>query len=172
LTSEQSRLGELGAMLVEGGYRAEERDLKGLGRVVVAENPLALVMAIELRAADSASVLEDAQARLTTLAAAHPSPRSWDLYLVLVESGEADGSELRALYEPDTRYSRKLFVRPGPSDLKRELRGLLPLHDLPEVEISDSLQVVEGKLLDAGVDAALAAAAINSFSELGKVEIP
>jgi hypothetical protein len=172
MTSDHLPLSELSALLIEGGYRAEERDLEGIGRVVVAENPLALVMAIELPAVDSSSTLEDAQARLTALAAAHPSPRSWDLYLVVVENGDGDGSELRALYEPDTRYSRKLFVRPGTNDLKRELRGLLPLHDLPEVKISDSLHLVEGKLLDAGVDAALAAAAINSFSELGKVEIP
>lgn len=166
------RLSKLSTLLIEGGYRSEERDLEGLGHVVVAETPLALVMAIELPGKDPAQTLEDAQARLTALAAAHPSPRSWDLYLVLVESDVGDGSDMRAVYEPDTRYARKLFVRPSTTDLRRELRCLLPLHDLPEVKISDSLQVVEGKLLDAGVDKALAAAAIGSFSNLGQVEIP
>lgn len=160
------------AVLAEGGFEMEERDFEGLGPVLIAETRLALVMAIELPAVDWAPFLEDAQARLTALAAAHPSPRSWDLYLVSIHGDVEQGQWARAAYAADTGYARKLFITGERQDIERSLRCLLPLRPLPEIKLADSLAVVQEKLLAAGVEPAVASAAISSFADTSEVQIP
>ncbi|HEU5106680.1 MAG TPA: hypothetical protein VFU11_12685 [Solirubrobacterales bacterium] len=172
MNSRYSQFADVSAVLAGGGFEVEEREFDGLGSVVIAETPLALVMAIELPVEDWVPLLEDAQARLTTLAAAHPSPRSWDLYLVLIHDGSEQGHRVRAAYEADTRYTRKLFVTGDRESIERSLRCLLPLHPLPEIKLVDSLAAVREKLLAAGVEPRVADAAIGSFADSSTVQIP
>ncbi len=172
MNSHYPQFADVRSVLAEGGFEAEEREFEGLGPVLIAETPLALVMAVGLPASDWAQYLEDAQARLTTLAAAHPSPRSWDLYLVLIHDDSEREHWARAAYAADTRYARKLFVAGERESIERSLRCLLPIHSLPEIELADSLATVHEKLLAAGVEPVVAEAAISSFADSSKVEIP
>jgi hypothetical protein len=167
-----SQFDDVSAVLTGGGFEVEGREFDGVGPVLIAETPLALVMAIELPAEDWTPLLEDAQARLTVLAAAHPSPRSWDLYLVLIHGDSEEGHRARAAYEADTRYTRKLFVTGDRESIERSLRCLLPLHPLPEIKLADSLAAVHEKLLAAGVDPGVADTAISSFADSSKVQVP
>jgi len=172
MNSHLAQFADVRAVLVDGGFETEEREFEGLGPVLIAETPLALVMAVGLPAVDWAQYLEEAQARLTTLAAAHPSPRSWDLYLVMIHDDSEREHWARAAYAADTRYARKLFVTGERESIERSLRCLLPLHALPEIELTDSLATVRQQLLAAGVEPAVVEAAISSFADSSKVKIP
>jgi hypothetical protein len=72
-----------GKILQEGGFVVEDRHLENLGKIIIAENDYSLVVVITDPWDAFSERIEDAQAELTRLAAIHPSPRRWDLYLVL-----------------------------------------------------------------------------------------
>ncbi len=161
------------ALLDAGGYDIDFCNEGALGEVLLAETDYALVMAIVVRDDDLQRFVEDAQATLTHHAAVHPSPRRWDLYLVLVVSGDGQRyDEVRDAFESDTRYARKLVVTGDRDATERVLRLLLPLRPVPEMELTDPLSTVRTKLIDAGLDAALADAAVSSFAQTAEVHIP
>jgi hypothetical protein len=161
------------AVLDAGGYDIDFRDEGALGEVLLAETDHALVMAIVVPDGDPHCFVEDAQATLTHHAAVHPSPRRWDLYLVLVVAGEDRRyDEVRDAFESDTRYARKLVVTGDRGATERALRLLLPLRPVPEIELTDPLGTVRTKLIDAGLDAALADVAVSSFAQTAEVQIP
>ncbi len=161
------------AILDGGGYDIGFRDEGALGEVLLAETDYALVMAIVVPANDPKRFVEDAQATLTHHAAVHPSPRRWDLYLVLIVLGDDRlYDEVRDAFESDTRYARKLVVTGDHSATERVLRLLLPLRPVPEIELTDPLGTVRVKLIDAGLDVALADAAVSSFAQTAEVRIP
>jgi hypothetical protein len=72
------------AILHDAGYDLDAREIDGLGPVLLAETLYALVMVAAVPEGDVERFVEDAQGTMTHIAAIHPSPRSWDLYLVLV----------------------------------------------------------------------------------------
>ncbi len=156
------------AVLTDAGYDLDAREIDGLGLVVLAETLYALVMVAAVPEEDVERFVEDAQATLTHIAAIHPSPRSWDLYLVLVVDA-ARYDQIRETFETDTRYARKLVVTGGRRVTERLLRPLLPLRAVPEVELIDPLRAVRDELLEAGVDKDLADAAVSSFERISEI---
>jgi hypothetical protein len=160
-------------ILLAGGFAVEERKLNALGSVLVAETLYALVLVCEASSNTLTERAEDAQSALTHLAARHPSPRSWDLYVVLVVDDPSEpGLELiREEIEADTRYARKLVVTGGRDSAELRLRPLLPLRPVPHIELSDPLAAVRDYLLAADVDVHDVDAAIASFGRDGEVTL-
>lgn len=161
-------------VLVGGGFAVERRELDRLGPVLIAETPYALVMALGAEPDDTMHErVEDAQAVLTQLAAEHPSPRSWDLYLVLVVADNPRHyDQVREAFEADTRYARKLVVTGDRGTTEGMLRSLLPLHPIPYLELADPLRAVREHLLQSALEPSLVDAALASFESKGQVEIP
>lgn len=161
-------------VLVEGAFVVEEQDIDSLGTVLIAETLYALVLVTDASSDMLVGRAEDAQSTLTHLAARHPSPRSWDLYVVLVvtDPGDPDFEMIREELEADTRYARKLVVAGGQEDAELRLRPLLPLHPIPHIELADPLGAVRGFLLDAEIDPEIVDAATTSFMRNGEVMIP
>jgi hypothetical protein len=160
------------AVLAAGDYDVEFRDEKALGPVLLAETLYALVMAVIVPDEDPAHFVDDAQATMTRYAAVHPSPRSWDLYLVLVVPEDRHRYEaMRDAFESDTRYARKLVVTGDRGTTERLLRLLLPLRPVPEIELTDPLRTVQSKLVDLGLDSTLVDTAVSSFNKGGEVQV-
>ncbi len=161
-------------ILVDGAFAVEEQDIDSLGSVLVAETLYALVLVTEASSETLIRRSEDAQSALTHLAARHPSPRSWDLYVVLVVTDPADPNfeMIREELEADTRYARKLVVTDGYDATELRLRPLLPLHPIPHIELADPLGAVRDYLLGAEVDPEIVDAAMVSFIRDGEVTIP
>jgi hypothetical protein len=160
------------AVLAAGGYTVDFFDEEALGPVLLAETLYALVMAVMVPDEDTDRFVEDAQATLTRHAAVHPSPRSWDLYLVLVVPNGQRYDAVRDAFESDTRYARKLVVTGDRDATGRLLRLLLPLRPVPEIELTDPLGAVRAKLVEAGVETEFADAAVSSFAKTAEVRIP
>jgi hypothetical protein len=159
------------AVLTQAGYDVDAREMDGLGPVLLAETLYALVMVAAVPEDDVERFVEDAQASLTHIAAIQPSPRSWDLYLVLVVDATRY-DDIREAFEADTRYARKLIVTGGRSQTERLLRPLLPFRAVPEVELTDPLRAVRDELLEAGVEEDLVAVAIGSFERTSEITVP
>lgn len=158
------------AVLTDAGYDLDAREINGLGPVLLAETLYALVMVAAVPEEGVERFVEDAQGSLTHIAAIHPSPRSWDLYLVLVVN-TSRYDDIREAFEADTRYARKFVVTGERRQIERLLRPLLPLRAVPEVELTDSLQAVRDELLEAGVDKDLVDAAIASFERTSEITV-
>jgi hypothetical protein len=159
-------LAESAEILSKNGFAVRRGDDE-----VIAENVYALVMVVEVPTESRTELIDDAQARLTQLAASRPSARRWDLYLVLaVDPNRYD--EIREAYEADTRYARKLIITGGPDRLEKLLRPLLPLRPTPEIALADPLAEVKRHLLASDVPEDLADAAVRSFREEGEVRVP
>jgi len=159
--------------LVEGGFVVEDQVVDGLGDVLIAETRYALVMVVSADSELIGRQAEQAQAHLTRLAARHPSPLAWDLYLVLALASDhirPDGIVEGLL--GDTRYARKLVVAGDLAATERGLRALMPLRSVPRIELTDPLGAVRDYLVGAEVDIALADAALTAFEASGEVEIP
>ncbi len=164
----------LRAVLLEGGYAVEPQDLSDFGPTLLAETEHALVLCIIATWDAAEDYVEEAQARLSRLAAIHPSPRSWDLYVVLVITDDRD-DPLREMLESDTRYARKLvLVGIGESTTRAEraLLALLPLRPTARFAATDPLTALREELRTEGVDPALADTALASFASTGRVDIP
>jgi hypothetical protein len=162
-----------GSVLADGGFTLESREIDGLGCVIIAETIYALAMIISAPLNGLEERVDDAQAALTRLAAIHPSPRSWDLYLVLVVDDDSQSHErIREIYESDTHYARKLVVGGDRKEVERSLSSLLPLREIPEIELADPLTAVRDQLLAAATDPDLVEAAISSFARTSEIEIP
>lgn len=160
------------AVLTAGGYDVDFREEPELGPVLLAETLYALVMAVVAPEDGVERFVEDAQGTLTRYAAVHPSPRSWDLYLVLVIVDDgAHYDAARDAFESDTRYARKLVVTGDQDTTERLLRPLLPLRPTPEIELSDPLCAVRAELLDASIDEAAVDAAVTSFAKTAEVRV-
>jgi len=161
------------AILAASGYDVAAREIEGLPSVLLAETLYAFVMVLPVPEEDIERLVEDAQAHLTRLAATHPSPRSWDLYLVLVVQGDSHRYDaVRETFESDTRYTRKLVVTGNRRRLEQLLRPLLPLHPLREIALASPLAAVHHHLLAEGVDDDLANVALQSFESTAEVHIP
>jgi hypothetical protein len=160
-------------ILLAGGFAVEERELNALGCVLVAETLYALVLVCEASSNTLVERAEDAQSALTHLAARHPSPRSWDLYVVLAVDDPSDPSFelIREEVEGNTRYARKLVVSGGRDSAELRLRPLLPLRPVPHIELSNPLAAVRDYLLAAEVDVHDVDAAISSFGRDGEVTL-
>jgi hypothetical protein len=161
-------------VLIAGEYTVEIRPVENLGPVLLAETEHALVLCLACSWEDAVSRAEEAQAVLTRLATEHPSPRTWDLYVVVAVEDTRDAPERKEL-EFDTRYARKLVavgVGDSPQRAERALRPLLPLRGAAALLPIDPLEALRTELLDQDVDTTLVDAAITSFSTAGKVVIP
>lgn len=166
----------LRTVLEDAGYTVEELEADAVGKVVLAETPYALVACV---AADWEGVVERtdaAQAWLTTLAAAHPSARRWDLYVVVaVSSPETPLHDaLREAIESDTRYARKLVVAGvrDAAETARGVRALLPLQPPAEIARIDAVEAIRAGLAEQGIADDLVDAAVEEFSRSSEVRIP
>lgn len=164
-------------VLEDGGYIVEALDIDDLGPSLLAETPHALVLCITCTWEALSNTVEEAQAELTNLSARHPSPRSWDLYVVArIEQDPDEGQEIqRERIEHDTRYARKFVLAGGRADAEtvmRALRPLLPLQATPSAKRGDPLDAMRDSLLQHDVDPALVASALTSFRETGEISIP
>jgi hypothetical protein len=164
-------------VLMEGGYDVDSLEIPELGSCLLAETPYALVLCIKSDWERLLSDVEDAQAELTNLAAPHPSPRSWDLYVVArIDQYANEAQELhRERVEHDTRFARKFVLvgRDANADsIARALRPLLPLRSTPSINGEDQMAALRVALLDQQIEADLVSAALRSFRETGKIEVP
>lgn len=161
-------------VLIGGGFTVDEQDVDSLGRVLVAETLYALVLVAETSSEALIRCAEDAQTTLTHLAARHPSPRSWDLYVVLLvtDPGDPQFEVIREGLEADTRYARKLVLAGGHEVAELRLQPLLPLRSIPHIELADPLRAVREYLLTTEVEPELIDAAMTSFARSGEVAIP
>jgi hypothetical protein len=161
-------------VLREGGYALESRDLPELGATLLAETEHSLVLCIATRWETLDDRVDEAQAQLTRLAAVHPSPRSWDLYVIVVVTDDRDNRR-RESVESDTRYARKIVavgVGESRARAERALLALLPLRPTARFDASDPLVAVRDELVAQGVDVDVARTALASFARNGTVEIP
>ncbi|HEY5941715.1 MAG TPA: hypothetical protein VIT89_02490 [Solirubrobacterales bacterium] len=167
--------GDVAALLGKHGYQLGEHRL-GDWEATIAATPYALVACIEIGGWDDLlRQVADVQAELTTIDAAAPSPRSWDLYLVVLVDEAATDPDQRALVEAlegDTSYTRK-FVHAGlnPEELDQALRPLLPLRPPAKLEVADPLEELRAELLAIGVEKKTVDSAILSFESRNEVEL-
>lgn len=164
-------------VLADGGYDVDGIEIPELGSCLLAETPHALVLCVISDWDRLLGAVEDAQAELTNFAARHPSPRSWDLYVVVwIEQGPDDSHEFhRERVEHDTRYARKFVLAgrdAGADAIGRALRPLLPLRSTPRVSGEDQLDVLRVALLEQQVDSDLVSEALASFRDTGDIEVP
>jgi hypothetical protein len=184
--STTARLVDFASALRDSEYRVATRELAG-EPVLLAESPYALVAILEV--VDCVRLRErvaDVQAALTKLSASDPSPRSWDLYLmvhVLEPITDPADHLLLEEIEADTRYVRK-FVRVGirkvPStedsgghsnDIDRALRPLLPLRPSPQFDLRKPLEDLRLELYELDAPSDLVDTAIDSFRVNTKVTV-
>jgi hypothetical protein len=163
-------LDDIAAVLAGAGYITEHRSIGPYEiPVLLAETPEAFIAILEVAARGDLTVLADqAQAALTHIAAAAPSLRMWDLYLVLhvLEAPLRDDEFELAVerLEADTAYSRKLVrIAIGTDELDAALRPLLPIRTVPTFDTEQPLQLLFDELVDLGVGRDTATAAIESF---------
>jgi hypothetical protein len=172
-------LDDIAAVLANAGYITEHRAI-GPDEipVLLAETPEAFIAIVEVAARGELTGLADqAQAALTHVAAAAPSLRMWDLYLVLhvleapVRDDEFDLAVERI--EADTAYSRKLVrLAIGTDELDAALRPLLPIRTVPTFDTEQPLQLLLAELVDLGVGRDTATAAIESFQTNEEMTLP
>jgi hypothetical protein len=163
-------------VLSRGRFDVDRLDLRGLGTCLLAETPHALVLCLVGDWDTLAATVDEAQAILTNLAAQHPSPRSWDLYLVVCVQRTANEAQelLREDLEHDTRYARKFVLAGRPAEdaaVERALRPLLPLRQAPSMELTDPLESVRSELLAHGADPDLVDKAMKSYRATGDIKI-
>jgi hypothetical protein len=173
------RAGELQPLvrvLQEGRYSVEVLEVEGLGSCVLAETSDALVLCVLGEWETLERTVSEAQAELTHVAAREPSPRSWDLYVVVGIPQFADESHevRRERIEHDTHYARKFVVAGAWSDgdaLRRALRPLLPLRSTASVHLDDPLSTMRAALVARDQDEALVDRALSSYRASGEVEV-
>lgn len=163
-------------VLTGGDFAIDGLDHPELGNCLLAETPHALVLCVESTWDTLGDTVAEAQAVLTHLAERNPSPRSWDLYLVVAIPQAASQTEdlLREQIEHDTRYARK-FVLTGDAThtdaVTRALRPLLPLRISSNVTLSDPLDALRTELLGDGIEADLVDQALASYRDAGEIAI-
>jgi hypothetical protein len=163
-------------VLEDGEYMVDAVELEGVGDVLLAETPYALVSVIAAAWENIEERVAAAQAALTAVAAEHPSARRWDLYVVAIvpRATMPLHDTIREIIEHDTRYARKLVVA-GARDktsAERAVRALLPLQPAAEIPRIDALETIRAGLAEEGVDSALAEAALTAFAARAEVQIP
>ena len=163
-------------ILAEGGYTVQDIELGELGSALAAETPYALVLCLLVAWEDLEEHIEHAQAELTNLAAKHPSPRSWDLYVIAVlPQADPRYDAVREALESDTRYARKIVAvgaNGGRAAAERALRSLLPLRPAASIPLIDPLQAVRQELIGLEVDTAVVERALDAFKRDAEVLIP
>lgn len=169
-------LATLSAVLEDGGYTVDAVEFEGVGNSLLAETPYALVSGITADWEDLDARVAEAQASLTTIAAEDPSARRWDLYVVAVVPGMSVPSHdaIREAIESDTRYARKLVVVGGRDKVRTEraVRALLPLQPPADISRIDAIDAIRAGLVEQGVNAPLAEAALKAFVSRSEVQIP
>lgn len=167
-------------VLRNAGYDTRLGPLGHFSRVLLAENPYALLAILEMETWDGIlRHVADVQAELTQLAAlADSASIRWDLYvLVHVRTFglQSVPSELLESIESDTKYARK-FVRVNlirdARSLDRALRPFLPLRPALALEPVDPLNLLRVELLEQGVSAELSEYVLERFESTGEVTVP
>lgn len=175
-----AELEDLQAILSEAGYVCRIGSLGRFSRVLLAENPYALMAGIETESWSGLhELVSDIQAELTHLAigAEHMSVR-WDLYVLLhVRSPGLTSIEggLLEQVEADTKYARKLVrvnMTRDKETLDRALRPLLPLRPAAALEGSDPVELLRAELLDQDIDEDVVHHALARFVQTGEVTVP
>lgn len=172
-------LEDLADVLHVADYACSIRSLDAFPRVLVARSSYALMACIEVegwRALEE--VVVPLQVALTHLAEDDEIPDiRWDLYVLLhirTSDISAIDGDLMERVENDTRYCRK-FVRVNigrrPEQIDKALRPLLPVRPLPVPNQGDTLLLLRERLAQAGIDAAIADAALSSFRRSGRVSL-
>jgi hypothetical protein len=178
-TKTLAEIEDLATFLASASYAVDIRPLGRFSRVLLAENPYALVACVETETwSGLTEVVSDLQAELTHLARADASPKRWDLYVVVhVRAGElrsVDGVLIEQI-ESDTRFARK-FVRVNmlrdPDVLDRALRPFLPLRAPMPLSVPNPMEVLRSELVDHGLDEALVEFVFDSFESTGEVRTP
>jgi hypothetical protein len=176
--SRLASLEDFARVLTEAGYAVEVRELAG-ERVLLAETAYILLACMDVDALkDLSHRVSDVQAALTQVAAAAPSARRWDLYLLIhirVPVSDRDEGPLEEL-QADTRYVRK-FVRvridsDEPDSLDRALRPFLPLRPAAVFDLLDPLEALRRELIELDLPAHLADAALSAFGRTQEVVVP
>lgn len=179
-TAALAELEDLQGVLTNAGYRCQVGPLGRFSRILLAENPYALVAGVETESwGKLVELVSDVQSELTHLAlrAERMSVR-WDLY-VLVHVRNPDLQSVESVLldrvESDTKYARK-FVRVNltrdESVLDRALRPFLPLRAAAALEITDPVDLLRAELVEQGVDGDLVEHALGQFVTTGEVTIP
>lgn len=179
-TTALAELEDLQRVLSDAGYRCKINSLGRFSRVLLAENPYAVIAGVETE--DWGKLVElvsDIQAELTRLAlGSEQSSIRWDLYvLVHVRNSTLQQIESDVLdrVESDTKYARK-FVRVNltrdKAVLDRALRPFLPLRPAAKLDMVDPMNLVRAELIEQGIDIGLVEHVLSSFATSGKVSIP
>jgi hypothetical protein len=175
-----AELEDIERLLQSVGYTTQLAPLGHFSRVLLAENPYALVAAIELDSWDNlAEHVFDIQAELTQLAAnAERMSIRWDLYVLIhVRTPGLKSIPMDALdaVESDTKYARK-FVRVNLARdlavLDRALRPFLPLRPAFAFRTVNPVDLLRAELLEEGVSADLVDHALRRFQATGEVTLP
>ena len=162
------------------GYAVDFGHFEAAEPVLLAESPYALVCCFEASEwGDLLQRVSDVQAELTQLAARAPSPRRWDLYVVVHMLTRAPGPAQEALaeaIEADTRYTRKFIRMTIPRDdlkpLETALRPLLPLRPAAVFDLIEPVEALRRELYDLDVPHGVADVALAAFVQDDEVEVP
>ena len=179
-TPDFASLNDFADVLRSSGYEVAFRSFAASERVLLAESPYALVCCFEASQwGDLSQRVSDVQAELTQLAAGAPSPRRWDLYVVVHMLTRPPGPAEEALaeaLEADTRYARKFIRVTIPQGdlepLEIALLPLLPLRPAPEFDLVEPVEVLRRELYDLNVPHDVADAALAAFSQNDEVAVP
>lgn len=175
-----AELRDIERALRDSGYQTTVTTLGRFSRILLAENPYALLAAFETETWEGLLPdVADVQAELTQIAAtAERAAIRWDLYVFVhvrtpgLHSVPADTVEA---IESDTRYARKFvrvnLLREAPA-LDRALRPLLPLRPSLKLDPVDPLVLVRSELLKSDVPPNIVEQALRSFRESGEVRLP
>ncbi len=168
-------LAPFGLVLEKAHYTVQTIEFDEIGVALAAETPYALVLCFQAEWDGLEQQVEQAQALLTQLAATHPSPRSWDTYVVAVlENSDSRFDSVRERLESDTRYARKILAvatHGKGAEVERAIRLLLPLRLSPDFPQIDPLEAIRAELLELGVDTQVVSAAIEGFAQNSEVYV-
>lgn len=179
-TAVLAELEDLQGVLTNAGYHCRVSPLGRFSRVLLAENPYALVAAVETESwGKLVELVSDLQAELTHLALrGERMSIRWDLYvLVHVRNPTLQPIESVILdrVESDMKYARK-FVRVNLTRdevvLDRALRPFLPLRPAAALDMTDPMDLLRVELATEGVDSDLVKHALSQFVTTGEVTIP
>jgi len=165
-------------VLANAGYAIGTADLPS-GPLDIAEDAYSIIGILSVADwAAAARVIPEMQLDLANWAADRGAgPRQWDLYLVSLVQSAIDNSELDEVEHVigDTHYVRKIVranVLPEPAAMARALAPFLPIETEAATAAEPPLGLLAARLRSEGVDPATIAAATDSFSRSGQVDIP
>ncbi len=174
-----AELEDLREVMANGGYECRIGPLGVFSRVLLAENPYALLAALETETWEGlVELVSEVQAELTQLALRSDRKAiRWDLYVLVhvrMPGLQAVESVLLDRVESDTKYARK-FVRinltRNPAVLDQALRPFLPLRSASALQVADPFDLLKAELVDQGLDDDLVDHAVEHFRSTGEVSV-